>query len=189
MLFHRIADPLIVTRKLIIRKLRPSDRELINRHLNNAQVLRFLGGQSMSRREADDFFAWLRVQQQRHGFTLWPVERKCDGEFMGLCGIVVIDEPDSGVFGNTEIGWRFRADIARNGAAEEAARACLNFAFRTVRTARVVSRTVQANVASWSLMERIGMRHDKRLDYVSVDLDRFIVYVRTASEGPVPPTR
>ncbi|MGI8610910.1 MAG: GNAT family N-acetyltransferase [Sphingomicrobium sp.] len=173
------------TRRLRIRELTRSDSILIDRHLNNKDVLKHLDGRKMSPKEHRKFVNWLLQQQRNFRHTFWAVERKKDSIFLGLCGLVTVDEPDSTVLGCIEIGWRFRMDIPRPGAAEEAARSCINYAIRSLKTRRVVSRTVQENEASWKLMQRIGMYRDERLDYLAAG-EKLIVHVRRGEDGPVP---
>src|SRR5207244_11159540 len=60
----------------------------------------------------------------------------------------------------TGIGWRLARSSWGRGYATEAARACLDFAFRSLGLSEVVAFTVPANARSRAVMERLGMRHD-----------------------------
>src|SRR5687767_9712292 len=106
----------------------------------------------------------MRWQTER-GFTFWAVERKEDGELLGFCGIKIADDAGSPVQGEHEIGWRLREDAWGKGYAREAAAASLGYAFESIGAERVVALTVDGNVPSWRLMERLGMERRPELDY------------------------
>ena len=67
--------------------------------------------------------------------------------------------------GEHEIGWLVREDRWRQGFAREMVEAVLEWAFTRHAAPHVVALTSQANVPSWRLMERIGMRRCTDLDF------------------------
>lgn len=151
---------------------------LLNDHCNNDEVMRHLGGRKQSPEEHHEMVEWLIQQQTDYEITFWVMERKEDDEFLGFCGLVLVDEPDSTVLGATELGYRLRPDQQGKGYAKEAAIACLHYAFHDLGALRVVSRTVVENKSSWGLMKKLGMRHDPRLDYAATgETDPIIVHV------------
>lgn len=169
---------IIETERLRLRTWNAHYGKLLGHHCNTDEVMGHLGGkQSPSQHE--EMVNWLIEQQDDYGITFLAMERKGDDEFLGFCGLIRVDEADSTVLGATEIGWRLRSDAQRKGYAKEAAQACLRYAFTETDGLRVVSRTVAANVPSWGLMQKLGMHHDPRLDYLSGDGTAFIVYVAT----------
>ena len=162
-------------KRLRFRKLEPSDRRLLDRELNVPEVIKYLG-------EDPKLFHWLLKEQQGpYGHTFWPIELKETGEFVGICGLVTVDEEDSTVLGATELGYRIKPSAKKKGYATEASVACLQHAFEHEEAWWVVSRTTIENVPSWSLMKKLGMRHDPRLDY-SIGDKAFVVHVMTSSE-------
>ena len=62
--------------------------------------------------------------------------------------------------GTREIGWAIGRPHQRRGYATEAARALLAHAFETLRCHRVVATCQPENVASWRVMEKLGMRRE-----------------------------
>lgn len=176
---------ILKTERLKLRTWTDHYGDLLHTHCNTQAVMEHLGGvQSPAKHR--EMVRWLIEDQQKpFGTTFWVVERQNDGghlsgEFLGFCGLVKVDEADSTVLGATEIGWRLRQDAQGKGYAKEAATACLHYAFRELDGLRVVSRTVDKNEPSWGLMERLGMRRDRRLNYVPEEGgDPFIVYVAT----------
>ncbi|QPQ55376.1 GNAT family N-acetyltransferase [Allosphingosinicella flava] len=158
-------ETVIETDRLILRNWRDGDAESFDRHCNNANVMRWLGG-VQSRTVYDEVAARLTRWQEERGFTFWVVERKADAAFLGFCGIKIADGMDSSVTGCPEIGWRLREDAWGQGYAREAASAALAFAFGPLGAQKVVALTVNGNEASWGLMLRLGMTRRADLDYI-----------------------
>ena len=102
----------------------------------------------------------------RNGHCFWLVERREDGEVLGFCGLKRTDAPDSPSLGEIEIGWRLRQDAWGQGYAKEAAIASLDAGFGQFGAKEIVALTAIGNVASWGLMERLGMRRREDLDFV-----------------------
>jgi RimJ/RimL family protein N-acetyltransferase len=155
----------IETERLILRDWREEDVEPFVAHTNKPAVMRWLGGVKTE----DDLRGVVRTRlmrwQAERGFTFWAVERKEDGELLGFCGIKIADDAGSPVQGEHEIGWRLREDAWGKGYAREAAAASLDYAFERIGAGRVVALTVDGNVPSWRLMERLGMERRPELDY------------------------
>ena len=59
-----------------------------------------------------------------------------------------------------EIGWVISSGHQGRGYATEAARALIDFAFCTLRCHRLVATCQPENVASWRVMEKLGMRRE-----------------------------
>ncbi len=169
---------MIETERLILRNWREGDAEAFDRHTNTPAVMRWLGGVK-SREDIYEVAARLRRWQEERGFTFWVVERKADGAFLGFCGLKIADDLNGTIFGETEIGWRFREDSWGQGYAKEAACASLDHAFDVLKADRVFAITFNQNEGSWGLMKRLGMRRREDLDYDDPrfgDLNPTIVY-------------
>lgn len=90
-----------------------------------------------------------RYWSQGHGF--WCIERKEDGEPLGLCGLIHRDglpEPDLG-YGLAERHWG-------RGYAREAAAAALRYAHEVLGLRHVLATTAPHNDASGSVLRDIG---------------------------------
>ncbi len=59
-----------------------------------------------------------------------------------------------------EIGWAFSREHQRRGYATEAARSLLAYAFESLQCHRVIATCQPENVASWRVMEKLGMRRE-----------------------------
>jgi RimJ/RimL family protein N-acetyltransferase len=155
----------IETERLRLRNWREEDAEPFIRHLNTPEVMRWLGGVRTAAQQRESVRERFMRWQEEYGFTFWLMERKADGELLGLCGLKIADDEGSPVEGELEIGWRLREDAWGQGYAKEAAAASLDYAFGSLNAERVVALTVEGNAASWGLMRRLGMTRRADLDY------------------------
>lgn len=185
---NSVGAVVIETEHLILRCWQPDDAELFDLHCNTKAVMHWLGG-VQTRRELLDDVEYFTDCQDEYGHTFWVMERRSDGAFLGFCGFIIVDDGDSTVEGELEIGWRLRADEWRNGYSEEAARACLEWSFQTLKPRRVVSRTAQSNIPSRRLMEKLAMRRHRELDYDPDDgSERLVVYAISKRRTPTVPS-
>lgn len=146
---------MIETERLILRGWREADRALFHRLGNDSRTMRYLGP-LRTRDEDDEAFERQQRFLASHRTCFWLVERKVDGTALGVCGAKPA-RAGLPIAGEMEIGWRFAAEHQRQGYALEAARASLAHVWAATIAPRVVAITVNANVASWTLMERLGM--------------------------------
>ncbi len=91
---------------------------------------------------------------QTDGFGLFAVVLKLNGEVIGNCGVVRQDIEGESLL---EVGYHFRRDYWGHGYATEAARACMEYAFRRLDAAKVVSLILHQNLPSRRVAERNGM--------------------------------
>ena len=85
------------------------------------------------------------------------VERKEDGRVIGLLGLIRRDHRQG------EMGWALVVEYRGQGYATEAARALMDYGFRSLGLHHIHADTNSDNLASWRLMERLGMRREAQL--------------------------
>ncbi len=147
----------------------PSDADAWAAIACDERVLRYLpvsGPPSPS-----DIDAWIARQideQEREGFSCWPVLRKRDGVLVGRCGLHRL--PD----GEVEIAWVFSSGVWGNGYANEAATAVMAFATEHLALARAVALVDPRNAASIALAHRLGMSFDRVVRAYRRDLLRYL---------------
>jgi RimJ/RimL family protein N-acetyltransferase len=118
----------------------------------------------LSRAESDARAAGIRDHFARHGFGLWAVEVPGVDDFIGFVGLSVPGF-EAHFTPCVEVGWRLAHEHWGQGYATEAARAALDFGFRRLTLAEIVSSTVPANWRSRRVMERIGMTRTPADDF------------------------
>jgi len=101
---------------------------------------------------------------KKYGFTAYAVELKSNGEFIGFVGLLVTSF-EAHFTPAVEIAWRLDSKCWGKGYATEAAKAIIDFSFTTLKLEEVVSFTVENNIRSRRVMEKIGMHHNPHDDF------------------------
>ena len=159
-----MADIIAETDRLILRTIEEGDAAEQFRVLNTPSVMARLGGPK-ELHEIEAKHAKAMGWYAQRGFSFLMLIEKATGELVGHAGIKLVDNPLAKNEGDHEIGWLIREDRWRRGYAEEAVRAILDWAFGRVDAAHVVALTSELNVASWKLMEKLGMVRREDLDF------------------------
>ena len=142
-----------VTQRLILRTYRPDDLPEYAALNADPEVYRWLGGHPMSHQDSDDTAAWAQDLFAAEGIGLLAVERRQDGEFLGMCGLHHQESyPD-----DVEVGWRLARRHWGHGYATEAASAWLDLGFGPLGFARIISITEPENRRSVAVMQRLGL--------------------------------
>jgi RimJ/RimL family protein N-acetyltransferase len=154
------------TERLNLRRLEAGDAAFILELLNDPSFLRHIGDKGV--RTLEDAARYIAegpvASYARHGFGLWLVELKnadAGGERRtpaGICGLVKRDTlPDA------DIGYAFLPRFCGRGYATEAAAAVLHHAHGALGLKRVVAITVPENEGSIKVLEKIGLKFERRI--------------------------
>ncbi len=150
---------LIETKRLILRNLTPADLEPLLAVFADPQTMQFYP-QPFDRQMAR---AWIERNIQRyaqHGFGLWALVLKANGQLIGDCGLVIQDVDGMAA---VEIGYHIRRDLWGQGFATEAAQTCWDYGFNYLEVDQLVSLIHPANLASRRVAEKIGMTLIKQI--------------------------
>ncbi len=112
----------------------------------------------LSRAESDGVVARIRQHFAQEGFGAWVLERRDNGQFIGVCGLQRVGD-DLPCAPAVEIAWRLARAHWGQGLAREAAAAALQYAFTALNLPQVVSFTTLHNLRSQRLMQALGMQH------------------------------
>ncbi|MGQ7830346.1 GNAT family N-acetyltransferase [Altererythrobacter sp. Z27] len=163
-----MGDIVIETERLVLRRIDESDAELQFRVLNTPTVMEHLGGvKELHEIEAKHAKSMAWFAQFGFGFML--MIEKSSGELVGHCGVKLVDNPNATNLGDHEIGWLVREDRWRNGYANEAMCAVIDWAFGTIGVPHLVALTCDRNIPSWRFMEKLGMERRRDLDFDDPD--------------------
>ena len=176
------------TERLRLREWEADDEDRFFAVMNTPSVMRHLGG-VQTRDDWNAAFQRISGFTRDFGHTFWIVEDKSSGEILGFCGLKRVNSPGSGVLvGTPEVGWRLRDSAWGKGIAKEAAIASLDLGFDRFGYDRIIAMTIPANIASSGLMERLGMRRRKDLDFnderFGPETNPQIIYEISAQEWP-----
>lgn len=143
----------IETERLILRDMTENDYAALHAILTDAETMRHYP------KPYDDagvrrWLDWTFDNYRKHGFGLWAVTLKENGQFIGDCGITM--QPINGAW-LPEIGYHFNKAYWRQGYASEAAAACIRIAFEQFDFPAVYSYMTSGNEASWRTAMKCGM--------------------------------
>lgn len=89
----------------------------------------------------------------RYGCGMLAIERRSDGELLGMCGLLKREQLD-----DHDIGYALLDRHAGHGYAREAAAAVLDWGWRDFKLARIAAFTALENPESIQLLEKLGFR-------------------------------
>ncbi|UOQ70522.1 GNAT family N-acetyltransferase [Hymenobacter cellulosilyticus] len=149
----------LTTPRLLLRPMQPDDAPGILALDSDPEVLRYLPNQLISTlAEAAATVDYVRQQYEQNGIGRWAVVRQDTGEFVGWCGIKLVN--DHVINGRTnyyDIGYRLLQRHWGQGFASEAAQASFRYAFEVLQLPEIHATAMHGNHASRRILERLGM--------------------------------
>jgi [ribosomal protein S5]-alanine N-acetyltransferase len=146
------------TERLILREFIMADEKDVHEYASDPLVSRFDTWGPNTPEETHELVGkWMdeRANWPRAEVNL-AVELKGDGKVIGSVRFAIID----GASRSAELGYAFNPMAWNKGYATEATRAVLNCAFSVVNVHRVLAMCDARNIASFRVMEKIGMRRE-----------------------------
>lgn len=160
------------TERLIVRSIESRDGDAWFAMITDPDVRRYLPPGPLPTRDA--FAGALEkrhAMERERGYTLWTVEAKATGEFIGQSGLV----PVEGIGPEIEIAYHFAKPSWGNGYATEAAIAVLGHGLGDLGLERIIAIVMPSNVASCRVVEKAGMRFDGTAKYYGIaDLRKYV---------------
>lgn len=126
----------------------------------DAQVMRFITGRARSAEEVRVYWEPICVDTDADsvGLGWWVGWRRADGEFLGWWDLSP-DRPACEGPSTAEAGWRLARQHWGLGYATEGAETILEHGFTTAGLVAVHAETMAVNLASRTVMTKLGMRH------------------------------
>jgi len=150
------------TERLILREFTFGDAEFIISLLNSPGWLQFIGDRNV--KTIDDAKNYLlngpMKSYSENGFGLSMVETKNGHTPIGMCGLikrVTLEDID--------IGFAFLPEFAGKGYAYEIASAMMAHAKNILGINKIVAITVEDNEHSIKLLNKIGLKFEKRIQF------------------------
>jgi RimJ/RimL family protein N-acetyltransferase len=128
---------------------------------SDPEVMRYISGRPETRDDAVAAVERVKRHWIEFGYSWWSFLERDSGVIVGAGALQNLrreaaSAPDPAC--PLEIGWRLRRDCWHRGLAIEAARAIAGFAFDTIRADEVYAVCDPNNIASASVMKRLGMQ-------------------------------
>ncbi|HET8749145.1 MAG TPA: GNAT family N-acetyltransferase [Sphingomicrobium sp.] len=149
--------PLIETGRLRLRPFHPDDLEPLAAMWSDPDVVRFIGGNPLSREDT-----WRRSlaacgQWPYTGFGYWIVELKSDGRVVGQAGFADFKrDMEPSIVGEPELGYVFHPSVHGQGIAFEACKAAVDWADASLNAPSYPAIISPENGASIRLAEKLG---------------------------------
>ncbi|MGD9878720.1 MAG: GNAT family N-acetyltransferase [Reyranella sp.] len=139
------------TSRLLLRSISPGDWPAIHRYMSDPSVMAWLPRDVLDVAGARAFAEKNAGEQAEALAVIVAASGELAGHMVFHPWIVTRTH---------EIGWVFGTQHQRQGYATEAARSLLTYAFEILGCHRVIATCQPENVASWRVMEKLGMRRE-----------------------------
>jgi RimJ/RimL family protein N-acetyltransferase len=145
--------PVLETERLVLRGFQPGDLDAMHRLYADAEVSAFI---TFDGKAQDRDYAWRMMSTflghwQLRGFGLWALQLKSTQGVVGYAGPWF---PEG--WPGQEIGWTIGRAFWGNGYATEAARASLDYVFKTLRWPTAIHVINPHNTRSIAVATRLG---------------------------------
>ena len=144
---------ILETERLRLRRMTLSDRENVYSVLLNKEIMSAMHLPA-SLEFADEWLGRMIARYKSDGPANWYAERKEDGAFIGIIGLVTSEINGALV---AELGYLIHPDVQRQGYAYEGAMACINYAFSHLHADYVTASVAEDNLPSIRLTEKLGL--------------------------------
>ena len=155
------------TDRLLIRDLTEQDIDGIFVLDSDPEVHRYLGNKPITKKEeALHYIEGVKKQYKERRIGRWAVEIKETGEFTGWCGLrLYSDYTFNNLTNFHDIGYRLQRKFWGKGYATEASKACLQYAWNTMKLDTVYGITEKGNEASHNVLLKIGLNYLEDFHY------------------------
>lgn len=155
------------TARLVIRTFESRDAEAWVALVTDPEVVRFLPPRPAPTMETFGEVIEARHAMEREiGYTMWAVDDKATGTFVGQCGIRPVDE---GAGPEIDLAYHYTRASWNKGYATEAVIAVLAHGLGPVGLDRIMAVALLDNIGSWRVMEKAGMRYQGLVNYYGLE--------------------
>ncbi len=148
------------TNRFYLRESTKDDAELGYLLNLDPAVIKFTGDPPFASIDAARSFLASYDAFAKYGMGRWYIFYKKTHEFVGWCGLKY--HPDTQ---EVDLGYRLLKKYWDQGIATETSLACIRYGFEVLGVKEIISRADKENVASIRVMEKIGMKFDRKIDF------------------------
>ena len=149
---------ILETDRLLLRKLTLNDSDFIIELLNDPAFIKNIGDKKV--RTVEDAHIYILngpvASYEKNGFGLYLVVLRETAVPIGICGLIKRDNLE-----DVDVGFAFLPLYWKQGYAYESAQAVLNFGKEEFGLKKIVGITVQENVGSIAVLEKMGLKFEK----------------------------
>jgi ribosomal-protein-alanine N-acetyltransferase len=153
------------TARLVIRTFEARDGEAWIALVSDPDVRKYLpSGPILTLDDVPTMLERRHAMERERGFSVWAVDEKSTGSFVGQCGLV----PVEGKGPEIEIAYHFNKASWGKGYATEAAAAVVAHGLGTLGLDRIIGVVMPENIASCRVLEKSGMRFEGTATYYGI---------------------
>lgn len=150
-------DFILETNRLELRKLKLDDWDELSKILSDEESMQYYP-HPFSHEEVLNWIKWNLAGYEKYNHGLWAVILKENHCFIGDCGITMQEVEGDFI---RELGYHINKNYCGRGFATEAAIACKNYAFQTMKLDKLYSYMKTDNIPSRRVAEKVGMKWQK----------------------------
>jgi RimJ/RimL family protein N-acetyltransferase len=165
------------TPRLRLRLLRHEDAPFIFALYSDPDFIRNVGDRGVH--SVEDAARYLEgglvASYAKHGFGLYAVELKNSTAAIGICGLLRRDSHD-----DVEIGFAMLPGYRGQGYTLEACRAVVDLGLNAMGLTRIVAIAAPSNLTSAHILEKLGMKYERRVFFTSGGAESSLFVLDTA---------
>jgi [ribosomal protein S5]-alanine N-acetyltransferase len=171
------------TARLVIRTFEARDADPWLAMVTDPEVTQFLPpGPAPTMQDFQRVLGERQAMERELGHTMWAVDDKPTGTFVGQCGLRPVDE---GAGPEIDLAYHYTRASWNKGYGTEAAIAVLAHGLGPVGLDTIMAVAVPENVGSWRIMEKAGMRYEGLVDYYGMEGLKKYVAAREWWRSPI----
>jgi len=153
---------IIETPRTILRQFTLEDVEDVFKYNSNLEVQKYTGDELITSLErAREIITQTSFKDyETYGYGRWAVEHKADQKVIGFAGLKFLPEVKE-----TDIGYRFLPEYWGKGIASEVSFPIIDYGFKDLKLERIIGIAMEDNIASWKVLEKIGLKLYKYDEY------------------------
>jgi [ribosomal protein S5]-alanine N-acetyltransferase len=149
---------LLETQRLILREFRQTDWQAVYEYRSDPEVARYMDFRPNTEQESKIFISVALANQKaqpRQSFN-FALEKRTDNRLIGSCMLRITGIENK----EGDIGYILNRRYWNQGYITEAAARVISFGFEQLGLHRIYSTCYPANIASYRVMEKIGMQRE-----------------------------
>ncbi len=156
----------VETPRLILREILREDNEAIFAMDSDPNVHRYLGNKPLSSiAEVSAIIDFIHTQYVENGIGRWAVVEKESNSFIGWAGLKYITDVVNSHTNYYDLGYRFMQHAWGKGYATEAAKALLNYGFKSMDLTTIYAIADSDNTSSHHVLQKAGLALAETFEY------------------------
>lgn len=162
--------PKIVTNRCVLRQIGSADQRQVFEGLSNEQVIKYYGISFATFEETKKQIDWYEDLYKFGKGIWWGISLKESPVLLGACGFNNISKENQ----NAEMGYWLLPEYWSKGIMKEVLPEILSYAFSSLRLHKIIASVETENIASISLLQKLGFKFEGRLKECEFKNDKFI---------------